>query len=94
MSRPKPTIILQDYQRDLCIEICDCDGVYAVFYRGKPVKLRKHRPKDQYGGFKYGKTSFPEPGHAVALAQRLNAKFCTQDFTVVELRIGRVIPLI
>lgn len=94
MSRPKPQVILQDYQRDLVLEVCACDGVYAVFYRGKPIKIRKHRPSNPYSGFKYGKSSFPEPGHAIALAQRLNAKFKTQDFTVVELRIGRAIPLV
>lgn len=93
MSRPKPQVILQDYQGNTCLEVCACEAVYGVYYRGSPIKIRKHNPQDPYGGFKYGKSSFPEPGHAIALAQRLNQQFSTEDFTVMEFRSGRVIAV-
>lgn len=92
MSRPQPTVILSDYAKDIAFEVCDAQAVYAVFYRDRPIKIRKIK-KDGYSTFKYAKTSFPEPGHAIALAQRLNRKFNTSDFTVRELRIGRVLTV-
>jgi hypothetical protein len=44
-----------------------------------------------YLGFKYGKTMFPEPGHAFVLARKLNAAYTTQDFTVAVMMVGRTI---
>ena len=94
MSRPKPTIALTDQTRREILEVCPCQSVYAVYYRDYPIKIRKRRVDAFSPNQKYSKTSFPEPGHAVALAKKLNQRFCTQDFSVRELRIGRVVPLI
>lgn len=89
MARPKPTIIATYQRGDKEIQVCDCQAIYAVFYRGRPIKIRS-TAHDVINGFKYGKSSFPEPGHAVRLAQQLNLEFNTKDYTVVELRIGNV----
>jgi hypothetical protein len=93
MSRPKPTIIASLQLGSTTTEVCAAAAVYAVYYQGKPVKVRTHGD-DMMNGFKYAKSSFPEPGHAVRLAQKLNRELNTTDFSVVELKIGRVIPLI
>lgn len=92
MSRNKPTVMLTDYAKNVVFEVCDAQAVYAVFYKDRPIKLRKLK-NDGFSTFKYAKTSFPEPGHAIALAQRLNRRFNTSDFTVRELRIGRVLTV-
>jgi hypothetical protein len=42
-------------------------------------------------GAKYKKTSFSNSGHAFNLAERLNKKFNTKDFTVVKLVSGEQI---
>jgi hypothetical protein len=92
MARPKPTVITSYPERDRTIEICDCQAVYAVFYQGRPIKIRI-RQQDMYDGFKYKKTSFPEAGHAVRLAQQLNQRFGTRDYSVVELKSGRILEV-
>lgn len=88
MSRPKPKVVLSCPVDNKMIEICEADAVYAVYYRGKPMKIRT-RQHDVYDGYKYGKCSFPESGHAIGLARRLNELFQTTEFTVVRLRIGQ-----
>jgi hypothetical protein len=91
MSRPQPHIICSHSDNNLIVEVCEADAVYAVLYQGRPIKLRKHNPENRYLGMKYSKTSFPEPGHAVALARRLNAAYNTTDFSVVVMAPGKTI---
>lgn len=82
MSRHKPQVIMYDQHKDVVFEICLADGCWAVAHQGKLIKIRKI-----HGDYvlKYGKVTFPEPGHAIALAKRLNKRFNTEDFTVVQL---------
>jgi hypothetical protein len=91
MARPQPTVICSHEDGDTVSEICSADAVYAVLYQGQPIKLRRHNPDLMYLGFKYGKTMFPEPGHAFVLARKLNAAYTTQDFTVAVMMVGRTI---
>jgi hypothetical protein len=63
-----------------------------VYYRGSPIKIRS-RQREIYDGYKYSKSSFPEPGHAIRLARRLNQEFNTEDYTVVVLTQGRTIAV-
>jgi hypothetical protein len=93
MSRPKPTVIANHQHGDLCYEVCEADAVYAVLYQGQPIKVRTHNPDVKYMGFKYGKSMFPEPGHAVRLAKKLNEIHNTDAFTVAVMIQGRSIPL-
>lgn len=92
MSRPPPRVILRDDRDRHAVEVCTATATYAVYYQDEPIKIRTHGA-DNYSGYKYKKVSFPEPGHAVALAKRLNRRFNTLDFTVRELRPVREIPL-
>ena len=93
MSRPQPALIASHTDGDRCIEICAADAVYAVLYQGRPVKVRTHNPAVRYQGYKYGKSMFPESGHAVRLARRLNEVHGTEDFSVGVMEVKRFIPL-
>lgn len=88
--RPKPTVLMSiDKTNDTTLEVCATSAVYAVTYRGQPIKLRT-RQRDMYDGFKYGRSSFPEPGHAINWARRLNKLFRTQDFGIIQYTVGKV----
>ena len=89
MSRPQPTIIASHMTGTICYEVCEADAVYAVLYRGKPIKVRTYNQDNLYLGYKYGKSMFPEPGHAVRLARKLNQAHDTEEFTVAVMTTGR-----
>lgn len=89
MARPQPTHICSHQENDWNIEVCEADAVYAVLYRGRPIKLRKIKNDCNYIGPKYMKSMFPEPGHAVRLANRLNRAHGTDAFTVGIMEVKR-----
>lgn len=93
MSRPLPTIILSEFDNEgRGIEVCEADAVYAVCYQSKPINIRTHQNIEiGYPGPKYKKTNFANPGHAFNLAEELNHRFSTGDFTVVMMTTGRTI---
>ena len=93
MSRPKPNVLLEHvnkttYKSD---QILSSDGIWAVFYDGKPINLKTQNILVQYPGPKYKKVSFSNPGHAHNLAKKLNALFKCDSFTVVLLDSGTVV---
>lgn len=89
MSRPKPTIIMSHTVESVVTEVCSADAVYAVLYQGEPVKIRTHNPDMQHLGYKYAKSMFPESGHAIRLANKLNEIYQTDAFTVSVMTQGR-----
>ena len=92
MARPKPRVLLDELEPSgMMFEVCEADAVYSVYYKGKPIKIRRRDMTKRYPNSKYNKVSFPEPGHAFNLAERLNEKFNTADFTVIRLSGGRFI---
>lgn len=93
MARPQPTVLLSDFDGEgRGLEVCAADAVYAVCYQGYPINLRQHLNIEiGYPGPKYKKTNFSNPGHAFNLAERLNDRFKTQDFTVVMMTMGRTV---
>ena len=92
MARPKPTIIVEQVDRNYNTEqILEADAIYAVFYEGAPVNLRSLNTLVNYPGPKYKKVSFSNSGHAFNLADRLNRKFRTDKFTVIKLIQGEVV---
>lgn len=82
MARPQPTIIAAHSEENRVYEVCAADAVYAVLFEGAPIKVRTHNPEVHYQGYKYGKSMFPEAGHAVRLARYLNQVHDTESFTV------------
>lgn len=93
MSRPKPTVILEnlDKQTYKCDQVLASEGIWAVYYDGRPVNLKTQNILVSYPGPKYRKVSFSNPGHAISLAKKLNNQFRTDKFTVVLLNQGSVI---
>lgn len=93
MSRPKPNILLNytDPKTFRSEQILEAEGIYAVFFQGKPINLRSLNSLVNHPGPKYLKTSFPNPGHAHNLAERLNKLFKTNEFQVFCLTAGAVI---
>lgn len=90
MSRPRPTVLIEQtdratYKSD---QVLASEGVWAIFYEGRPINLKVSNQLVQFPGPKYKKTSFSNPGHAINLAKRLNIQFKTDKFTVVLLRVG------
>ena len=90
MSRPKPTVILENLDKATykCDQVLASEGIWAVYYDGKPVNLKTQNILVSYPGPKYRKVSFSNPGHAISLAKKLNTQFKTDKFTVVLLKQG------
>lgn len=90
MSRPKPSVILEitDKKTFKSEQVLDADGIWAVFYKGKPVNLKTISLAASSFGPKYKKVSFSNPGHALNLAKKLNKMYGCQDFRVYELSKG------
>ena len=90
MSRPKPTVLLSvsnkdTYKQD---EVLAAEGIWAVFYDGKPINLKSSSQVSNYPGPKYKKVSFSNPGHAENLAKKLNTLHKTDKFAVHILKTG------
>ena len=93
MSRPKPTVILENLDKATykCDQVLASEGIWAVYYEGRPVNLKTQNILVSYPGPKYRKVSFSNPGHAISLAKKLNIQFKTDKFTVVLLNQGSVV---
>jgi len=90
MSRPKPHVLVEQTNKSTykTEQVLASEGVWAVFYEGKPINLKTSNLLVQYPGPKYKKVSFSNPGHARNLAKKLNTQFKTDKFTVVLLKSG------
>ena len=93
MSRPKPQILVEltnksTYKTE---QVLAAEGIWAVFFDGKPINLKISNMLVQYPGPKYKKVSFSNQGHAINLAKKLNAQFKTDKFSVVLLTQGETI---
>ena len=93
MSRPKPQVLVEltnktTYKTE---QVLAAEGIWAVFFDGKPINLKTANMLVQYPGPKYKKVSFSNSGHAINLAKKLNQQFKTNKFTVVLLKQGETI---
>jgi len=93
VSRPKPTVLLEktdakSYQTD---QVLASEGIWAVYYENRPINLKTFSMLVSYPGPKYKKVSFSNPGHAINLAKKLNARYNTDRFSVVKLDQGEQI---
>ena len=95
MSRPKPQILLSSvnprtYRSD---QVLAADGIYAVFYDGKPINLKtvKNQMVSVVNNIKYRRSSFTNPAHAFNRCDQLNRQYKTNLFTVVFMSSGVVV---
>jgi len=92
MARPKPQVLLEkttkDYKTD---QVLASEGIWAVYYDGRPINLKTFHVLVAYPGPKYKKVSFSNPGHAINLAKKLNRHYQTTKFSVVKLEHGPTI---
>jgi len=90
MSRPKPTVILENVNKITykCDQILQSAGIWAVYYNSKPINLKTSNLLVNYPGPKYKKVSFSNQGHAINLSKKLNIMFKTDKFTVIFLKEG------
>jgi hypothetical protein len=93
MSRPKPQVLVEltnksTYKTE---QVLAAEGIWAVFFDGKPINLKTSNLLVQYPGPKYKKVSFSNQGHAINLAKKLNTQFRTNKFSVVLLTQGETV---
>lgn len=93
MSRPKPQVLVELTNRSTykTEQVLAAEGIWAVFFDGKPINLKTSNMLVQYPGPKYKKVSFSNQGHAINLAKKLNTQFKTDKFSVVLLTKGETI---
>ena len=93
MSRPKPTVVLENINRKTykSEQVLDAEAIWAVFYKDKPFNLKSSNTLTNYPGPKYKKVSFSNPGHALNLAKKLNATFGSDKFQVYQLSTGETV---
>ena len=90
MSRPKPTVLVEHTNKETykTEQVLASDGIWAVYYKDKPINLKTFNLLVNYPGPKYKQVSFSNPGHAINLAKKLNNQFKSTEFTVVLLNAG------
>ena len=90
MSRPKPNVLAEVTNKSTykTEQVLASEGIWAVFFDGKPINLKTSNLLVQYPGPKYKKVSFSNPGHAINLAKKLNVQFKSDKFIVVLLATG------
>ena len=95
VSRPKPVVLLEqtDKKSYQVIQELASNGIWAVYYEGRPINLKTFNMLVSYPGPKYKKVAFSNPGHAINLAKKMNAKYDTDRFTVVKLDVGEKVPI-
>ena len=93
MSRPKPKVLVETTDRTTykTEQVLAAEGIYAVFFDGRPINFKTANLLVQYPGPKYKKVSFSNPGHAINLAKKLNGQFRTDKFSVVLLTQGETV---
>jgi len=85
MARPKPSIIrTAELDDGTTWDILQKTTSYIITYQGLPCGVRQHYNIMSQPGFKYQKLSYTNIGNARAQARRLNAKFNTRDFDVLQ----------
>lgn len=85
MARPGPNIIKTHELGDGSTwDITQADAQYVVTYQGRPCGVRQHVQTMTTQGYKYQKLSYTNLGNALAQVKRLNHKFNTEDFDVME----------
>jgi hypothetical protein len=96
MSRPKPKVLLTHTNSSTYIsdQVLAVRAIYTICYDGKPISVKSVHSLLSDQAPRYRRTCFPEsPGHAFNLAEKLNALFHTDRFSVFEMvPAAKVLP--
>lgn len=65
-------------------DVISAESYYVITYKLRPCGVRQHVNTMTTAGFKYQKLSYTNLGNAEAQARRLNHKFQTEDFDVMQ----------
>ena len=85
MARPAPKIIKSIQAQDgTTWDVTHADSQYVITYQGQPCGVRQHVHTLSTQGFKYQKLSYTGLGSARAQVKKLNDKFNTEDFDVMQ----------
>ena len=85
MSRPEPTVILEQEQLDGYIwQVLEGDETYLITYKGRPVSIRVLKPSLGDDRRSYKRMSYTELGTAMAQVRRYNTNFNTTDFDYIK----------
>jgi hypothetical protein len=85
MSRPKPSVIHTAELRDGTVwDITTAESCYVITYKDQICGIRQHVNTLTKQGFKYQKLSYTNLGNARAQVRRLNSKFNSEDFDVMQ----------
>lgn len=88
MARPSPRILKTIELGDGSTwDITHSDSQYVVTYQGQPCGVRQHIHTMITQGYKYQKLSYTNLGNALAQVKRLNDKFNTEDFDVMQVTV-------
>jgi len=95
MGRPNAKVIAESTNKktlliDQVLESED-NAIWVVFYQNKPFNLKSKGSTVGRKIPKYRKIAFPNSGHALSLAKKLNKIFNTTDFSVFKLTTGEKI---
>lgn len=87
MAKKKPPVLgkHEDEDTGTITEILRAEHIYAVWYQGEPVNIAIRKGESNT----YPKSTYPTPGHAHNLADKLNKQFGTKDFWVYKIDNGR-----
>lgn len=69
-------------------QVLEAEAIYAVFYDGKPINLRRVNTAVDHAKMNYQRASHSAPGYAFNLARKLNARHKTDRFTVHAMTAG------
>ena len=85
MARPNPPTVLKTTDDSGRVyEILASEKSYTLAYDGKPVAVRTTDYLVDTTLIRYPRTGFNNRAHAVRLAEKLNSRFKTQLFSVLE----------
>lgn len=89
MGRPEPKILLNEFKNSTIeVRILSAENYYYVVYKNKPVNILEvdRDPKKYYNKKRYLVNGWAHRGHAERLADKLNALYKTEEFTVKEIK--------
>ena len=85
MVRPKAPVLFHCQEDASELEVMIAEAVWVVMYQNTAISICRKSWGSNGQVCKYLRTNFSNPAHAYRLADKLNNKFDTDQFTVKEI---------